>query len=348
MKTTDLFENNIIPFPTKKPAYKEPEEPRADINYDVVERLKELNQDSIQRQRDLALPTIMNGQPKGIKPVVAWAVALDEIAHIQKKNKIQQWIFDKGREIIDSLIKLNRQDLEDYKQLYQIKMQPWETGKTSAAIYKYKQVDRTAEDLLQQFKKEHVKKVSETSKITTISSATRHGKINTKLADKITDPHGYFASEGEVIPFKKKDNRVIKPSVDFVSQQTYIDDEIDRRLNELHTQSLKRQRDLALPTIMSGQPKGTKPVHAWALHIADLEWQDPNTWTTTQKWIHDKAKELLNRLIEEIQTDLAAYEDLYILADTAPAPQYPRQQIEFAQQEDASSLQILEDFADSV
>lgn len=157
MRLDDLLEAEIIQFPgTQKPVSKTSVGPRSYTNEVVLKKLQELNKQSIAKQRDLALPTVMSGQPKGIKPVVAWAVALDEISHIGKKSQIQQWIYDQGREIIDRLIGLNRQDIKDYQQLYDIKMEPWETGRTSAEIYKYKQVDKTAQDLLLKFKREQV------------------------------------------------------------------------------------------------------------------------------------------------------------------------------------------------
>lgn len=190
MNFDDLFENNVIPFPSRKVPEPEPETTRSDINYEVVDKIKELHQNSIDRQRYLALPTVMSGQPKGIKPVVAWAVALDEISKINDKNKIQQWIFDKGLEIIDTLLELNKQDLNDYKQIDQIPMKFWQVGKTRAIVYRHKQVDLHAQDTLQNFKAKYLDNVSENN--VTITSATKNGKINQKLADKITDPHGYF------------------------------------------------------------------------------------------------------------------------------------------------------------
>lgn len=161
MRVDDLFEADIIQFPgTTRAKPQGVAAPRTYINELVIQKLKELNKKSIVRQRDLALPTIMTGKPKGIKPVVAWAVALDEIARIGKKDQMQQWIYDKGREFIDQLIKMNRQDINDYQQLYDIKMEPWQTGKTVAEIYKHKQVDKHAQDMLLKFKQEHANKIS--------------------------------------------------------------------------------------------------------------------------------------------------------------------------------------------
>ena len=157
MRIDELLEADIIQFPgTTRASSTGSVGPRTYTNEVVLTKLNELNKQSIARQKDLALPTIMSGQPKGVKPVVAWAVALDEISNIAKKNKIQQWIYDQGREMIDRLIGLNRQDIKNYQQLYDIKMEPWETGRTVAEIYKHKQVDKTAQDLLLKFKREQV------------------------------------------------------------------------------------------------------------------------------------------------------------------------------------------------
>lgn len=156
MRIEDLFEAEIIQFPGRKePSPKPPPERTSDINYDVVNALQDQIKQSIIRQKKLALPTIMRDQPRQIKPVVAWAIALDEVSNIAKKDKIQQWIYDTGLSIINELLSLVRQDIAQYKELYNIKMEPWETGKTSAYIFKHKQVDRNAEDMLEKFKREH-------------------------------------------------------------------------------------------------------------------------------------------------------------------------------------------------
>lgn len=160
MRVDDLFEADIIQFPGRKTVQKEPPVRHYDINPDVMSALKDQVKSSITKQKNLALPTIMRDQPRQIKPVVAWAIALDEVSRIQNKDKIQQWIYDTGKTIIDDLLKFVRDDITAYKELYNIKMEPWETGKTSAMIFKYKQVDRNAEDMLEDFKRNHVDKAA--------------------------------------------------------------------------------------------------------------------------------------------------------------------------------------------
>lgn len=161
MRIDDLFEADIIQFPGRKaPAQKPPPERTSDINYEVLDALQDQVKQSIIRQKSLALPTIMRDQPRAIKPVVAWAIALDEVSHIKNKDHIQQWIYDTGKKIIDQLLAFIREDIKAYKDLYSIKMNHWETGKTSAAIYRQKQVDRNAEDMLEKFKREHVSKAA--------------------------------------------------------------------------------------------------------------------------------------------------------------------------------------------
>ena len=154
MFVSDLFEADVIQFPSHR--IKTPPTPpvrTSEVNQSVIDELRHMIKSSILRQKQYALPTIMRDQPKSIKPAVAWAIALDEVSHIAKKNTTQQWIYDHGRDIVDDLLKLVRQDLQDYKRLYDIKMEPWEVGKTSAIIYRHKQVDRNAEDMLEKFKK---------------------------------------------------------------------------------------------------------------------------------------------------------------------------------------------------
>jgi hypothetical protein len=156
MKVTDLFEADIIQFPQHRIQTQQPPvEQKPGVNQSVIDALRQQIKDSIARQKKYALPTIMRDQPKHIKPAVAWAIALDEVSHLAKKNHIQQWIFDTGKEIVDDLLRLVRHDVQNYKELNQMKMDPWETGKTSAIIYKHKQVDRNAEELLQKFKREN-------------------------------------------------------------------------------------------------------------------------------------------------------------------------------------------------
>ena len=153
MLVSDLFEADIIQFPSHRVKSKaEPTQNRNQVSQAVIDELRQQIKHSIVRQKQYALPTIMRDQPKHIKPAVAWAIALDEVSNIAKKNHIQQWIFDTGKEIVDDLLKLVRQDIQGYQKLYDIKMEPWETGKTSSIIYKHKQVDRNAEDLLEKFK----------------------------------------------------------------------------------------------------------------------------------------------------------------------------------------------------
>jgi hypothetical protein len=156
MLVTDLFEAEIIQFPSHSIKPKAEPAPRtSEVNRSVIDELRQQIKQSIIRQKQYALPTIMRDQPKHIKPVTAWAIALDEVSHLAKKDHIQQWIFDTGKEIVDDLLKLVREDIKGYKKLYDIKMEPWETGKTSAVIYKHKQIDRNTEDLLEKFKSEN-------------------------------------------------------------------------------------------------------------------------------------------------------------------------------------------------
>lgn len=352
MQIEDLFENNIIPFPSRQIKNDDLPASRSDINYDVIDKLKQLNKESIERQRFLALPTIMSGQPKGIKPVAAWAYVLTEISKIKDKNKIQQWIFDKGREFINELIKLNQQDLNNYKLLDQVPIKFWEVGKTRAIIYKHKQIDRHAEDALQEFKKEYVDNVAEDTSTVTITKATKNGKIDQRLANKITDPHGYFnTNEGEVIPFPKKPSKIARLSTqaqDLFSKQKDIEDKVKDELSRVLKKSIARQRNLALPTVMTGFAKGIKPTQAWALSLGEMEFQNYKNLSTQQEWIYNKAKELINKLIAETKKDIVEYEDIYTIADEAPAPQYPRQSIAYSYREDRDALHTFEDLKKSI
>lgn len=349
MRIDNLFENNVIPFPDRKVKQ---EEPRHPINYAKIEKLIQLNKESIARQRDLALPTIMAGEPVGIKPVVAWANILEKVADIKNKNKIQQWVFDKGREIIDILIKLNKQDLDNYKILNQMPMKFWQVGKTGAIIYKHNQIDKRAEEALHDFKQKYVDNVKENKSTVTIASATKNGKINHVLANKITDPHGYFhATEGEVIPFPKKPSKISRlytQAQDLFSKQKEIEDKVKNELSRVLKQSITRQRYLALPTVMTGFAKGIKPTQAWALSLAEIEFQNYENLSKQQEWIYTKAKELIDVLIAETEKDISDYEDIFTIADEAPAPQYPRQSITYSYREDQDALRTFKELKQSI
>ena len=348
MLIRELIEAEIIQFPSKKVTQSEPVSP---INYEKLEQLEQLNKESINRQRDLALPTVMSGEPKGIKPVVAWANILEKVAEIKDRNKIQQWIFDKGREIIDLLIKLNKQDLNNYKIVDQMPIKYWQIGKTGALIYRHKQIDKRAEDALHDFKRKYVDNVSENIKPVTISTATKNGKIDHKLADKITDPHGYFhATEGEVIQFPKKQSKIAKlvtHAQGLFSKQTEIEDKVKDELSRVLKQSIARQRYLALPTVMTGFAKGIKPTQAWALSLGEMEFQNYKNLSIQQEWIYNKAKELNDELVAETEKDISEYEDIFTIADEAPAPQYPRRSVSYSYREDQDALRTFNELKKS-
>jgi len=197
----------------------------------------------------------------------------------------------------------------------------------------------------------HTINVKENKNTVTIASATKNGKIDHKLANKITDPHGYFhATEGEVIPFPKKPSKIARLSTqaqDLFSKQKDIEDKVNDELSRILKQSIARQRDLALPTVMTGFAKGIKPTQAWALSLGEMEFQNYDNLSVQQEWIYNKAKELVDELIAETKKDIADYEDIFTVADEAPAPQYPRQSIDYSYREDQDALRTFEDLKKS-